>query len=181
GAFELDLASGRGTWTAEFAEIWGIPSGYAGDFASFFSWELVHPADRARVQEEFAQLAQSREEGESEFRIIRPDGVMRWIRGRGRVIADTAAGSLRNVGVMLDITEHKRAEEAIAALVQVRADSSENFFHSMAGQLAKCLEANYTFIGELIEGEECKVRTIGVCDHGVIAENFTYDLAHTPS
>jgi PAS domain S-box-containing protein len=36
-------------------------------------------------------------------------------------------------------------------------------------------------IGELVEGEECKVRTIGVCDHGVIAENFTYDLAHTPS
>jgi transcriptional regulator with PAS, ATPase and Fis domain len=51
----------------------------------------------------------------------------------------------------------------------------------MAGQLAKCLEADHTIIGELIEGEECKVRTIGVCDHGVIAENFTYDLAHTPS
>ncbi|MGD0415054.1 MAG: PAS domain S-box protein [Terriglobales bacterium] len=181
GAFELDLESGRGTWTAEFAEIWGIPSGYAGDFASFFSWEMVHPADRARVQEEFAQLAQSREEGESEFRVIRPDGVMRCIRGRGRVIADSAAGSLRIVGVIQDITEQKRAEEAITTLVQVRADSSENFFHSMAGQLAKCLEADYTLIGEVTAGEEDKVRTIGVCDHGASAENFTYDLAHTPS
>jgi PAS domain S-box-containing protein len=112
GAFELDLESGRGTWTAEFAEIWGIPSGYAGDFASFFSWKLVHPADRATVQEEFAQLAQSREEGESEFRIIRPDGV-RWIRGRGLVIADSATGALRVVGVNLDITEQKRTEEAL--------------------------------------------------------------------
>src|ERR1017187_9377799 len=180
GAFELDLESGRGTWTAEFAEIWGIPSG-ADDLASFFKWEMVHPIDRARVQEEFAQLAQSREEGESEFRVIRPDGGMRWIRGRGLVIADAAAGSLRVVGVNLDITEQKRTEETIAALVQVRADSSENFFTSMACQLAKCLEAHYTLIGELIEGEEYKVRTIGVCGQGAIADNFTYDLAHTPS
>src|ERR1017187_1726880 len=181
GAFELDLKSGRGTWTAEFAEIWGVPSGFAGNFATFFSWELVHPKDRARVKEEFAQLVRSREEGESEFRVIRPDGVMRWIRGRGLVIADTAAGSLRVAGVNLDITEHKRAQETITALVQVRADSSENFFTSMAGQLAKCLEADYTLIGELIEGEEYKVRTIGVCGQGAIADNFTYDLAHTPS
>jgi PAS domain S-box-containing protein len=181
GAFELDLKSGRGTWTAEFAEIWGVPSGFAGNFATFFSWELVHPKDRARVKEEFAQLVRSREEGESEFRVIRPDGVMRWIRGRGLVIADTAAGSLRVAGVNLDITEHKRAQETITALVQVRADSSENFFTSMAGQLAKCLEADYTLIGELIEGEEYKVRTIGFCGLGASAENFTYDLAHTPS
>ena len=113
GAFELGLESGRGTWTTEFAEIWGIPSGFVGDFASFFSWELVHPQDRARVQEEFAQLVQSRKEGESEFRVIRPDGVLRWIRGRGLVIADTVAGSWRIVGMILDITERKRTEEAL--------------------------------------------------------------------
>ena len=180
GAFELELGSGRGTWTAEFAEIWGVPRGFAGDFAAFFRWELVHPEDRARLQTELAQLVQSREEGESDFRVIRPDGVMRWIRGRGQVIADTVTGSLRIVGVNMDITERKRAEEAIATLVQVRADSSENFFTSMAGQLAKCLEADYTIIGELIEGEEGKVRTIGVCNQGAIADNFTYDLVHTP-
>src|ERR1039457_24110 len=112
GAFELDLKSGRGTWTAEFAEIWGIPSGFAGNFATFFSWELVHPKDRARVKEEFAQLVQSREEGESEFRVIRPDGVVRWIRGRGLVIRDTASRSSRVAGVILDITEHKRAQRS---------------------------------------------------------------------
>ena len=113
GAFELELGSGRGTWTTEFAEIWGIPSGFAENFGSCFSWELVHPQDRARIQEVFAQLVQSREPGEAEFRIIRPDGVMRWVRSRGLVIADTAAGASRIVGVIMDITEQKRTEEAL--------------------------------------------------------------------
>ena len=83
-------------------------------------------------------------------------------------------------GMAHDVTERVRAEKATAALVQVRADTSEHFFSSMAIQLAKCLEADYTLIGELIEGEEGKVRTIGVCNQGAIADNFTYDLAHTP-
>ncbi len=83
-------------------------------------------------------------------------------------------------GMAHDVTERVRAEKAITALVQVRADTSEHFFSSMAIQLAKCLEADYTIIGELIEGEEGKVRTIGVCNQGTIADNFTYDLVHTP-
>ncbi|MGD0793150.1 MAG: PAS domain S-box protein [Terriglobales bacterium] len=177
GAFDIDMESGRGTWTAELADIVGVPSG--ADFYAF-CWERVHPEDLARVKAEFAQLAQSREEGEMEFRVIRPEGAMRWIRWRGLVIQDTASGSSRVAGVIMDITERKRAEEAIATLVQVRADSSEHFFTSMAYQLAKCLEADYTIIGELIEGEEDKVRTIGICGQGAIADNFTRDLADTP-
>ena len=85
------------------------------------------------------------------------------------------------VSISRDITERKQTEEAIGTLVQkVRADSSENFFTSMAYQLAKCLEADYTVIAELIEGEADKVRTIAVCNQGAIADNFTCDLAHAP-
>ena len=99
-----------------------------------------------------------------------------------RLLEGLAGDLAFGITVMRARVERKRAEEAIATLVQrVRADSSENFFNSMAIQLAKCLEADYTIIGELIEGEEWKVRTIGVRDHGLIAENFTYDLVHTPS
>ncbi len=83
--------------------------------------------------------------------------------------------------IFRDITERKRAEEAIATLVQVRADSSENFFTSMACQLAQCLEADSTLIGELIDGENREVKTLGVCYEGTILDNFTYDLAGTPS
>ncbi len=143
---------------------------------------ITHPDDVGQTSEYLQQLAEEKVAShETEKRYVRPDGSVRWARILAVPMWGKGETRRWHMGLVEDITERRQAEEAIATLVQVRADSSENFFHSMAGQLAKCLEANYTFIGELIEGGECKVRTIGVCDHGVIAENFTYDLAHTPS
>jgi PAS domain S-box-containing protein len=143
---------------------------------------ITHPDDVGHTSEYLQQLAEEKVASyETEKRYVRPDGSVRWARILAVPMWGKGETRRWHMGLVEDITEQKRAEEAITTLVQVRADSSENFFHSMAGQLAKCLEADYTLIGELIEGEECKVRSIGVCDHGVIAENFTYDLAHTPS
>jgi PAS domain S-box-containing protein len=112
GAWEVDLGSGRGIWTPEVAEIWGIPQDFTGDFAAF-CWEHVHPEDLTKTQERFAQIVQSGNESEMEFRIIRPDGMVRWIRWRGQAIRDNAANDSRVVGVNMDITERKQAEEAL--------------------------------------------------------------------
>jgi PAS domain S-box-containing protein len=112
GAFEVDLESGRGAWTPALARIWGIPANFAGDFASF-CWERVHPEDLTRVKKEFEQLAQNFEGDAMEFRIIRPDGEMRWILWQGQVIRDAVKGCSRVVGVNLDITDHKLVEKAL--------------------------------------------------------------------
>ena len=143
---------------------------------------ITHPDDMAESREYLQQLAEGRlANHELEKRYLRPDGSVRWVRILA--VPMWGEGETRRWYMVLaeDITEQKQTEETIAALVQVRADSSEHFFSSMACQLAKCLEADYTLIGELIEGEEYKVRTIGVCGQGAIADNFTYDLAYTPS
>src|SRR5258708_20197333 len=115
-----------------------------------------------------------------ERRYLRPDGWVRWVRIL--VVPMWGKGEKRrwHMALVQDVTERRQAEEAVATLVQeVRADSSANFFTSMAYQLAKCLEANYTLIGELIEGEEDKAKTTAVCSQGAIPDNFTTDLPHT--
>ena len=114
GAFEVDLTSGHGTWTPELNEIWGMPDDFAGNLAAF-CWEHVHPDDVARVQEESAQLTQIGEAAGMEFRIIRTDGEMRWIRWLGQVIEDADTGLPRALGVNLDVTENKRAEDQVRA------------------------------------------------------------------
>ncbi|MBF0558114.1 MAG: PAS domain S-box protein [Nitrospirae bacterium] len=109
GAFELDPESRQGTWTPELAVIWGMPNNFTGDFAAF-CWAHVHPEDLAQTKQNFAQILQSGKESEMEFRIIRPDGVLRWIRWRGQANRDSAPGSLRVFVVNMDITERKQAE-----------------------------------------------------------------------
>ena len=52
-------------------------------------------------------------EFEIEFRILRPNGEVRWIRDRGFPIRDQSGQIYRIAGIATDITEHKRAEEAL--------------------------------------------------------------------
>jgi len=77
------------------------------------SWlEAIHPDDRQRVLE--AALAkQMRGTYDEEYRIIRPDGSMRWIRDRAFPIQDSSGSVCRIAGIADDITERKRAEEAL--------------------------------------------------------------------
>ncbi|MBM4125641.1 MAG: PAS domain S-box protein, partial [Nitrospira sp.] len=80
-----------------------------------------------------------------------------------------------------DITERKRREAALLNIVQgVTAASGTAFFESVATHLAAALGADYAFIGELLEGQTDRIHTLAVCADGQRADNFEYDLAHTP-
>ena len=74
--------------------------------------ETIHPEDRGRVVEQLAH----RQEGvfvDLEFRIVRPDGSMRWVRSRGFPIKDENGEVTRVAGLLEDITERKQVEEAL--------------------------------------------------------------------
>jgi PAS domain S-box-containing protein len=73
--------------------------------------ELIYPEDRARVD---AAIENTRIKGlpyDLEFRIVRADGELRWMRGMGKLIRDQAGQPARMVGTVRDITERKQAEE----------------------------------------------------------------------
>jgi diguanylate cyclase (GGDEF)-like protein/PAS domain S-box-containing protein len=71
--------------------------------------EAIHPHDRPHV---LASAARGRDTGfDHEFRIIRPDGALRWIQARGFPIRDARGVAYRMAGVATDITERKLAEE----------------------------------------------------------------------
>jgi|SRR5579864_397807 len=89
---------------------------------SFF--EAVHEADRARVLATL-QLEPLGRPFDHEYRIIRPDGDVRWIWDRGFPVADASGKVVQYVGAAQDITHRKRADERIRLLARAIESTSE--------------------------------------------------------
>jgi PAS domain S-box-containing protein len=107
-----DLSLHRMQFSPGFTAIYGLPEETVE--ISVGEWRsLVHPDDLPQFLEpgqgSFAEL---RGEHHAEFRIVRPCGTIRWIEARSFIECDQAAHAKRMVGVNIDITERKRAEEA---------------------------------------------------------------------
>ncbi|MDX2243245.1 MAG: PAS domain S-box protein [Leptolyngbyaceae cyanobacterium bins.302] len=77
-----------------------------------FWLETVHPDDRERVQQDMSQL-QAQGRVELLYRIVRPDGVIRWIRDRVQMITNSDGQPLRIDGIATDITDRKQVEAAL--------------------------------------------------------------------
>jgi PAS domain S-box-containing protein len=93
-----------------YEAIWARPVAHL--LESPWSWlEAVHPEDRGRVSQAVARQAERNYD--EEYRIIRPDGEIRWIHDRAFPVRNAAGEVDRIVGVAGDITDRKRAEEII--------------------------------------------------------------------
>ena len=111
GAFAVDLATDQDEWSPEVYPLLGRKPG---EVAPAFDHLLaiVHPDDRGWLRDKAnADIAAGRE-GQSEFRVVWPDGSVHWLLARGRTIVD-ASGGPRRVGLFLDITERRQGEEAL--------------------------------------------------------------------
>ncbi|WP_226005626.1 PAS domain-containing sensor histidine kinase [Natrinema salinisoli] len=79
--------------------------------------EALHPEDRDRVLDAWAKLPE--EEYEEEFRIVRPDGEVRWVNARTAEANDESREVTRIVGIAEDVTERKERERELETLFEV--------------------------------------------------------------
>src|SRR6266702_4614819 len=86
------------------------------DFDRFRS--AVHPEDREFVLQAVDNSLHTGAEYEAEFRVLLPDGRVRWVAGRGHVEFDSNGQPARMRGASLDITKRKRAEEQFRLVVE---------------------------------------------------------------
>jgi PAS domain S-box-containing protein len=96
-------------------EFWGIDIGRPTDFA-----KVIHPEDVERVTDAASSIGVGKDYA-VEYRLLGSDGQIRWVQSRGRLERAVDGGSDRVLGVTVDITELKRAEETTRLL----ADAGE--------------------------------------------------------
>lgn len=95
-------------------KLYGYP--VAVFFAAPDLWyRTIHPDDRAAVVA-YSHRIMAGESAEIEYRILRPDGEVRWVRDRGYVVYDAEGKALRIDGIATDITEQKLRQERILRL-----------------------------------------------------------------
>ncbi len=111
GLWTLDTASGRFWTTDKASELFGFGPTEEFDLEKFLS--LVHQEDREAVRSILEEAIQSGEERTVEYRIIRPDGEMRWISSHGRRRSGESGEPDGLMGVSLDITERKQMERVL--------------------------------------------------------------------
>jgi PAS domain S-box-containing protein len=95
-----------------FERIWGRSAESL--YANPQQWtDAILPQDRERVLALFATLTRDALSLEIEYRIARPDGEIRWIHVRGFQVRNAADELIRLTGIVMDITERKRADEKL--------------------------------------------------------------------
>ena len=108
GVWEIDTAT-NAVWVSDkMRDLFQITPGTGDDHAAF--QERVHPDDRPLRDSAIKRAIETKGSYEIEYRILLPDGTVRWISGRAHCIRDGGGRSTRLLGVSMDITERRQAE-----------------------------------------------------------------------
>ncbi|MEX1116247.1 MAG: PAS domain-containing protein [Akkermansiaceae bacterium] len=113
GIWDYDPVNNSLVWDEQMFQIFGVdPKRFSGNFES---WQIaVHPDDVARETQKVRQTLEGGAEYDSDFRIVWPDGSIRYIKANAIVQRDESGRPVHMIGTNWDITQPKRMEEELA-------------------------------------------------------------------
>jgi PAS domain S-box-containing protein len=117
GSWDWDVIEGGCVWDEGQCRIFGV------DAKSFevtldHVRALIHADDLDRLQQALERVAKTGQAYQTEFRVIRPNGELRWCTGTAAASVDPSGRTVRMSGVTVDITERREAEERQALLAR---------------------------------------------------------------
>jgi len=159
GTWELNLASNIAQCSGSYFSIFGLPQ-TTGQL-TYAEWlDCIHPEDRDQAAADIEQVLNTNTDYRAVYRIIRPDGSVRWLESKARVKRTADTKPLSMIGAVIDITERKHLEDQLVAQ-----------YEHVAGVNAQLLEANKQLEhtqNQLLQSE--KMAAIGLLAAGVAHE-----------
>jgi len=145
--WEWDLNTNEFVWSGEVAKIYGLPAEELTHLDRLTSY--LHPEDRDKAMQAVYRAAKKGVEFKHEFRVIRPDGVIRWVAGRGTRVHLSEGRAALVVGINWDITEEKLVEDALHS----ERKRMEELFRQAPAFIAVVRGPQHVFeIGRIVNG-----------------------------
>ena len=167
GTWDWDLVTNEVQWSDNLASIHGLPpNAFDGTFASYE--KEIHPEDRPHV---YASIERALKEGvphDVDYRLVAPDGTIRWCEGKGRVEYENGRPS-RMSGVCVIVTRRKEAELARLAVAEESSRLKDEFLATLSHELRTPLNAILGWVQMLQTGELSAARARQAVD--VIGRN----------
>ncbi|HVN06016.1 MAG TPA: AAA family ATPase [Bryobacteraceae bacterium] len=153
GSWGWNISTGNLVWSEEHCRIFGFDPAEAAPTFQLFQNRL-HPEDRAMVQRTLDQAIRERSGFSLEFRILLPDGSIKYLHGVGRPILNGSGDLDDYIGTTMDITERKRSEEALR---NAQADLTRVARLTTVGELAASIahEINQPIGAMVASGNAC--------------------------
>jgi len=171
GSWELELASGENKvrWSSEVYRIFGQkPGRFIPTLENFM--KLVHPEDLQQVTDAVQESMENKTRFALDYRIVRPDKQIRWVRASGDVTTHKKTGKLiKMIGTAQDITERKQIEEErmkIANDLIQRNQDLEQFTYIVSHNL-RAPVANIRGLTSIIKTHELDSKSYDTCMNGL--------------
>jgi PAS domain S-box-containing protein len=119
GTFRWDIATNVLDSDKNLDRLLGLASGASPKSLSEF-FQMVHPDDRDRVVEACRHCAEQGADFEEEFRVVWPDGTVRWLFDKGKTVLGKDGRPRSMAGACVDVTERREKEEALLASCATR-------------------------------------------------------------
>ncbi len=139
----------------------------------------IHPEDREKVRRAFHEVVSSGNGKHLDYRLMGIDGKVCFIESQSNLLKDEAGRPAGVVIVSRDISQRKRAEESLLALVTATATSGEDFFPGLVHHLAGHLGVRFALVSECLDTTRDRVRVLAYWADGRPVPSFEYDVAGT--